>query len=138
MACALKTTETESCQCDGDVTCLDNLDNVGQFVVLTSCGLLLQKGASTVRLYICSSHFSKLLEDNENKRKKSYCVVPLFLSAHQTIDHSIFKSSQLPLQHRQNYGGKKKFKKGNWALKGGQIESIRKNTGFTLPVGTRK
>ena len=66
----LKTTETDSSLCDGDVTCLNNLDNDGQFTYLTSCGLLPQKGVSTLRLYICSSHFSKILKDNKIKGRK--------------------------------------------------------------------
>ena len=72
MACVLKTTESESSPCDGDVTCLNNLDNDGQFIVLSSCGLLPQK--ETLSLHICSSHFSKITEENEYKRKKGYLV----------------------------------------------------------------
>ena len=79
--------------------------------------------------------FQRYLKKMKIKGDKLFFSSFIFC-AHQIIDYSIFKSSQLPLRHWQNYGGKK-FKEDK-ALTRGQIETMVENTGFTLPVGTRK
>ena len=125
---------SEGCQCVGDVISLSSLGEDEQFVILTSCRLLPQKGVSTLFLFICSAHLSNILKENANKRKKNVCLIPSFLSSHETTDHSV-ESAGLPSWHWRRYDNKKKADR---TLNRAQVETIRENTGFTLPVGTRK
>ncbi|CAG2201373.1 GLYT [Mytilus edulis] len=107
--------------CSEDLKPLSTFTETDTYEILTEAGILPD---SFEHLCVCSAHFSFYLRNNQNRKRRKLCEVPISLSSHPKI------------QNVPERGRKTKSITGGRPLDIVGVQKIREHWGIIIPVNT--